>query len=26
MALNQRVARLLGVEFHPEGLPVEVFR
>ena len=26
LALNQRVAHLLGVEFHPEGLPVEVFR
>ncbi|SPF33345.1 putative ABC transporter substrate-binding protein [Candidatus Sulfopaludibacter sp. SbA4] len=26
LALNQRVARLLGVEFHPGGLPVEVFR
>jgi hypothetical protein len=24
--LNQRVAHLLGVEFHPRGLPVEVFR
>jgi putative tryptophan/tyrosine transport system substrate-binding protein len=26
MALNQRVTRLLGVDFHADGLPVEVFR
>lgn len=26
IALNQRVGHLLGVEFHCEGLPVEVFR
>lgn len=26
LAVNQRVTRLLGVEFHPDGLAVEVFR
>ena len=26
LAMNQRVTRLLGVEFHPESLSVEVFR